>query len=141
VVSEWAKPRPDANVVRWLAELDEDSAYISVVAFAEIRHGIAKLPAGRRRNHLESWLREELSARFEGRILGVGLAIADACGVFVARSEKSGINLNVMDAFVAATAKIHSLTLATRNVKHFTRLGISLVNPWNAASNSTLGEH
>jgi predicted nucleic acid-binding protein len=46
VVSEWVKPRPNANVVRWLAETDEDRVFLSVITFAEIRFGIEGMMAG-----------------------------------------------------------------------------------------------
>ncbi len=130
VVSEWVKPRPDANVTRWLAQADEDRIYISVISFAEIRHGIDQMSAGHRRDLLESWLQNELPARFEGRILGVDLAVADAWGAITARNRQLGVNLSAMDVFFAATALVYELTLVTRNAKHFQKAGITLLNPW-----------
>ena len=88
VVSEWLKPRPDANVVKWLAETDEDGVYFSVITFAEIRQGVEEMSAGRRREALKSWLQDELPERFEGRILGVGLVVAEAWGILMARSSR-----------------------------------------------------
>jgi predicted nucleic acid-binding protein len=130
VVSEWVKLKPDANVVRWLANVDEDQVYLSVVTFAEIRQGICEMPSGRRRDSLESWLEGDLSLRFEGRILDVDLAVAEAWGALMAQSAKMGTNLNAMDAFIAATAKVHAVTLATRNTRHFAKLDVALANPW-----------
>ena len=77
VVSEWTKPRPNAGIVEWLARVEEDEVFLSVVTFAEIRHGIDRLPAGERRRRLDEWLRNDLAPRFEGRIIGVDGAIAD----------------------------------------------------------------
>ena len=130
VVSEWVKLKPDANVVRWLASVDEDNVYLSVITLAEIRQGVCEMPPGRRRDSLESWLDGDLSLRFEGRILDVDLAVAEMWGVLMAQSTKMGINLNVMDAFIAATAKLHAATLATRNTRHFEKLDVVLANPW-----------
>jgi len=130
VVSEWVKPRPNANVVRWLAETDEDRVFLSVITFAEIRLGVEEMVAGWRRDGLTRWLQVELPARFEGRILGVDLAVAEGWGDLMARGSKIGLNLSVIDAFFAATAAAHGLTLVTRNTKHFERLGASLINPW-----------
>ena len=56
VVSEWVRPRPDAGVVAWLAEADEDRVFISVVTLAELRYGIERLTAGQRRRRLDEWL-------------------------------------------------------------------------------------
>src|SRR3546814_4808101 len=78
VVSEWVKPQPNAGVIAWLAEVDEDRVFMSVVTLAEIRHGIERLPAGARRKRLDTWLRDELPLRFEGRVLSVDEAVADS---------------------------------------------------------------
>ena len=131
VVSEWVKPRPDARVARWLSEADEDSVYLSVITFAELRQGVEHMEPGARRQALESWLDTDLLVRFEGRILGVDLPIANAWGALVTQSRRTGTNLGVLDAFFAATAQARGLTLVTRNTKHFAHLGIALVNPWN----------
>ena len=130
VISEWIKPQPNRNVVSWLAEVDEDRVFISVISFAEVRHGIELLPVGRRRERLAHWLAEDLPERFEGRILAVDQHIAETWGVIMARGQKAGLTPGSMDAFVGATAAAHNLTLATRNVKDFQRLGISLFDPW-----------
>jgi predicted nucleic acid-binding protein len=130
VVSEWVRPRPDRNVISWLADADEDRVFISVISFAEIRRGVEMLPAGRRRERLATWLAEELPARFEDRILDIDPQVAETWGVVMARGQKIGLTLGSMDAFLAATAEAHGLTLATRNVKDFERLGVSLLDPW-----------
>jgi len=88
------------------------------------------LAAGRRRERLASWLAEELSVRFEERILDIDRHVADTWGVVMARGQKIGLTLGSMDAFVAAMAEAHGLVLVTRNVKDFQRLGISLLDPW-----------
>lgn len=130
VISEWVKPEPDRNVVAWLAEADEDRVFVSVMSFAEIRRGIELMVAGRRRERLAQWLGQELPLRFEDRILAVDPEVAGIWGVVMARSESKGHAMGSMDAFVAATAEAHDLTLVTRNIRDFEHLGISLVDPW-----------
>ena len=105
VVSEWTKPRPNVGVIEWLAQVDEDEVFLSVVTFAELRHGIERLPAGRGRRHLDAWLRSELPQRFEGRIALVDGAIADEWGRLVARHEARGRPIQAMDGLIAATAQ------------------------------------
>ena len=112
VLSEPMKARPNAGLLAWLAEADEDSVFISVVTITELRYGIERLATGRRRDRLDGWLRKDLRARFEGRILPVDLAIADTCGRLVARSESLGRPIEARDAFIAATAEVHALTIA-----------------------------
>src|ERR1700686_5682420 len=90
VISEPMKPRAKGRVLTWLAEVDEDSVFLSVVTITELRYGIERLAAGRRRDHLDEWLRKDLGSRFEGRILPVDLGIGDACGSLVARGETGG---------------------------------------------------
>ena len=131
VVSEWVKPRPDPRVVDWLADVDEDRVFLSVVTMAELRHGIERLPAGRRRKRLDEWLREELPRRFESRVLPIDAAVADAWGTIVAERERIGRPISTMDAFVAATAEVHGLTLVTRNAPDFRSSVKTLLDPWS----------
>jgi toxin FitB len=130
VVSEWTKPRPNAGIVEWLAQVEEDEVFLSVVTFAELRHGIERLPAVARRRRLDEWLRGELPLRFEMRIVGVDGAIADEWGRLVARREARGESIHAMDALIAATAQVHGLTLVTRNTADFQASVKSLLNPW-----------
>ncbi len=130
VVSEWTKSRPNAGVITWLAEADEDRVFLSVVTFAELRQGIERMSAGKRKDRLEEWLRDELPLRFEGRVLPIDRAIADAWGKAIASREHKGRPMSVMDAFIAATAEVHELTLVTRNANDFELPVKSVVNPW-----------
>jgi predicted nucleic acid-binding protein len=133
VMSEWVKPKPDPQVVRWLADVDEDRVHVTVASFAEIRFGIERLPPGARRERLDVWLRDELPARFEGRVFDIDQRIAHAWGKVMARARRIGRELTTMDACFAATAETHALTLVTRNTAHFGKLGLSLLNPWTGA--------
>lgn len=119
VISEPMKERPNGGVLAWLAKVNEDSVFLSVVTITELRYGIERLAAGRRRGRLDTWLRNDLTARFEGRILPVDLEVADACGRLVARSESLGRPMEPRDAFIAATAEVHGLALVTHNASDF----------------------
>ena len=131
VVSEWVRPSPDPGVVAWLDEVDEDRVFLSVVTIAELRHGIERLPPGARRERLAAWLDEELPRRFEARILPIDEAVANAWGRIVARGEASGRPMHAMDAFLAALAETHDLTLVTRNAADFSLLRQPVENPWS----------
>jgi predicted nucleic acid-binding protein len=128
-VSEWVKPRPNPGVIRWMESADEDRVFLSVISLAELRYGVERMPAGARRSRLEHWLRDELPLRFERRILPVDDRIAEAWGRTVSRGEEMGRAMGAMDAFLAATAEVHRLTLITRNVSDFPTLK-AVLNPW-----------
>ena len=132
VVSEWVKPRPDLGVMAWLDDVDSSRVFLSVVTLAELRYGIDRMPNGVRRNRLDVWLRDQLPRRFDGRILPVSALVAEAWGQVVARCQAKGRAIGIMDAFLAATAEVHTLTVVTRNTSHFEVLGGSVLNPWTA---------
>ena len=129
VLSEWVKPQPNAGLAQWMESVDEDSLYLSVVSLTELRYGIDRMTSGKRQRRLEDWLRYELPVRFEGRILPVDPTVADTCGRIVRRAEVLRRPIEVIDAFLAAAAQVHGLTLVTRNVRHFTVLK-TVLNPW-----------
>jgi hypothetical protein len=129
VISEWFKPRPNAGVVRWLEEVDEDPVFFSVISLAEIRFGVERLDPGRRGARPDQWLREELPTRFDGRIVSVDERVADACGWLLARARRAGRGLGAMDALIAATCQACDLVLATRNLVE--QLGIELNAPFS----------
>jgi hypothetical protein len=129
-VSEWVKPRPNPGLIGWMESTDEDRVFLSVVTLAEVRYGVERLASGARRHRLEEWLGRELPLRFEGRMLPVDANVAEAWGKMVARSEATGRPIGAMDAFLAATAEVHHLTLVTRNVSDFRVLN-AVLNPWN----------
>jgi predicted nucleic acid-binding protein len=129
-VSEWMKPLPNPSLIRWLAEADEDRLFLSVMTLAELRYGVERLTSGARKSRLETWLREELPLRFEGRLLLIETAIADTWGRVMSRCSAVGKPIGMMDAFFAATAEVHELTIVTRNVSDFAASGIPLLNPW-----------
>ena len=130
IISEWVRPRPDPGVVAWMSEIDEDRAFLSVVTLAELRHGIDRMPSGRRCDQLNAWLSEELPSRFDGRVLAIDPVVANAWGRVVAHRNAHGRPIGVMDAFIAASALVHGLTLVTRNTTDFDATVDAIINPW-----------
>jgi predicted nucleic acid-binding protein len=132
VVSEWVKLRPDPGLMSWLVAIDEDRTYLSVITLAELRRGIDRMSDGLRRRRIDEWLQNELPSRFESRILPVDEATAYEWGKIVARRDALGRQIGAMDAFIAATASVHGLTLVTRNVEDFGPSLDAIVNPWSS---------
>ena len=131
VVSEWSKPLPEVRVVEWLAEVDEDRVYLSVMSLVELRYGIDRLADGAKRRRLAAWLADDLTTRFEHRLLDVTAAVADACGGILARRERAGRPMGTVDALIAATAEAFTLRLVTRNTVDFAGVDIELFDPWD----------
>ncbi|MER8674683.1 MULTISPECIES: type II toxin-antitoxin system VapC family toxin [unclassified Mesorhizobium] len=132
VLSEVTRLAPDARVLGWLDELDEDRSFISVVSIAEIRRGVSLMDEGRKREALAEWLARDLPQRFEQRVLPVNDAVALAWGDLMGLAKRRGRGLSSMDGLIAATAIAHELTLATCNTKDFERFGLELFDPWTA---------
>jgi toxin FitB len=130
VVSEWVKPRPNVGVVEWLTNIDESYVYISVITLMELRQGIDCMTASARRTRLDSWLRDDLPHRFEGRMLPIDDVLADTAGALIARNKRAGRPMSAMDALIGATAIAHGLKLVTRNVTDFRFPDDMIIDPW-----------
>ena len=130
VVSELVKPRPEPKVVRWIDAIEEGKLFLSVLTLGELEKGIAKLPDSPRRDLLREWLEQDLNERFARRILSVDGAVAVVWGRMQGEAESVGTKLPVIDSLLAATAQVHHLTLASRNVADFERCGAAVFNPW-----------
>ncbi len=128
VLSETRKPRPAASVTDWIAATPADRLHVSVLTLGEIEQGIARIRSRgdhRRASALEHWL-SDVEAGFEDRVLPVTLPVASAWG-----RHHSPRPLPVIDALIAATARVHGLTVVTRNVKDFAQTGTDILNPFN----------
>lgn len=103
------------------------------MTIGEIRKGIDLLPASKKRMSLQDWLDMNVRTWFSGRILPVTEVIAERWGHLAAAAQSQGASLAVVDGVIAATAIEHELTLVTRNIKDYARLGVVLFNPWETA--------
>ena len=115
----------------WLAQVDEDRVFLSVVTLTELRYGVSRLARGRRRNQLDRWLRADLPIRFANRIIPIDDEIAIACGHVLAERQALGRPMEAMDAFIAATARSIGLSLVTRNEADFVGTVTEIINPWS----------
>ena len=130
VLSEATNARPDTRVAGWLAARSAHALFVSVVSIAEIRRGILLLPSGKRKGRLERWLDSDLLPAFAGRLLPLGEHEMNTWAELQASAEKAGRKIPVIDSLLAATAKCHGLTIATRNVDDFRHCEVPVINPW-----------
>lgn len=128
VLSESTRPTPEARVITWLED-NEPTLAISTVALAELRYGIARLPAGRRRSSLlRFW--QTTCEQFRGRICSFDHRAAETYGDVAAGAERAGRRLHTQVGQIAAIALVHRMRVATRNVRDFEAAGVGMVNPW-----------
>jgi tRNA(fMet)-specific endonuclease VapC len=130
VISELVTKQPNPRVIQWIDMLDPNSVYLSVVTIGELRKGIEKLPASKRKDTLRGWLNDDLLIRFSGRILVLDIPVMLAWGEMIGQLERAGQPLPALDSLIAALALHHHCTLATRNTDDFRATGIQLINPW-----------
>lgn len=119
--------RADPRVGAWLGSVDAAQCYISVLTLMELEIGILRV---QRRDvtqgqRLRAWMDERVQPEFVQRTLAVDAAVALRCArlhVHDPRAER--------DAFIAATALVHGMTVVTRNTADFLPTGVALLNPW-----------
>ena len=122
-----------ADIDAWLDTVPRHELYTTVMTRAEIRYGLARLPAGKRRNRLTEQANAVFSETQE-RLLLFDAKAADRYGDLVAAREGAGRPISVADAIIASIAWVHRANLATRNVGDFDDCGIQVVNPYHARS-------
>ena len=130
VLSELSRKRPHPNVMAWMESVQDDLLFISVLTVGELRKGIAANPDPARRESLRQWLESDIFEPFSDTILPVDTAIAERWGDICGEAERTGRKRPAIDALLAATALVHGLTVATRNVADFAGTGAVVFNPF-----------
>jgi len=125
VVSELRKQRPHGGVRAWLASLDDAQLCVSAVTLGEIQAGIEltrEQDAAKARD-IEAWL-DQLAEAYN--VLPMDAAVFRAWARLMHRKSDTLYE----DAMIAATATVHGLTVATRNVADFHTLGMAVYKPF-----------
>lgn len=130
VIAELMRPRPEPKVLAWADHLDPAAVGITTMNEAEILHGIARLPEGRRQEALrESW-DALLLDMFRDRVWSFDREGARWYGELLRQRERLGRPMATADAVIAAITLARGAQLATRNDADFSGIGIDLINPW-----------
>jgi hypothetical protein len=132
IISELMKARPDPEVETWLATQPAAGLFITTITEAELRYGVALLPASKRRDRLAVTVETMLIEEFADHILPFDSSAAIAYALVATERRQSGHPISQFDAQIAAIARSHGAALATRNDKDFEGCGIDVINPWNA---------
>ncbi len=129
VISELVKPAPDKKLIRWLENEPSHSLFLSVITIGEIRKGISRLPASRKKEKLTIWL-NMLLEEYTDRVLPVDLTVAENRGEMQSKTEKAGVTMPSIDGLIAAIAYTNNMTLVTRDEDDFSNADIPVINPW-----------
>ena len=128
VISELVKPAPNKNVVKFLSTMD--SAWLSIISLHELTYGLRLLPEGKRLVELDEKLQQLLS-EYSDWIIPVNQAEANQAALFRVQAKNQGRVIHLADALIAGTAKVHDLSVVTRNVDDFLGIDVGVVNPWD----------
>ena len=133
VVSELMRKVPDPVVAVWAAGHRLENLFFSAVGEAELRYGVAILPAGQRRETLLSDIERMMDEAFGSRVLPFDSGAARAYADIAAMRRSAGRPVGPADCQIAAIARSRHMAVATRNVRDFDDVGIEVVDPWAAA--------
>ena len=133
VVSELMRVTPSAEVLVWMDELPPRELFVTAVTEAEVRTGIAILPAGARRRGLADAAERTLAGLFAGRVLPFDSGAARAYADIAAASRDAGHPISQSDCQIAGIARSRGMAVATRNVRDFSDTGVEVIDPWASA--------
>ena len=133
VVSELLRPSPEPVVEDWVGDRRATDLYFSAISEAELRYGVAILPAGRRQTALASAIEAILREDFVDRILPFDSDAAREYADIAAARRAAGRHFAPADCQIAAIARSRGMAVATRNVRDFEDIEVEVVDPWTAA--------
>ena len=132
VVSEPLRPAPESRVIEWIDAQPLETLFLSAITVAELRAGVALLPAGKRRSGLRQNLEKRVLPLFAGRVLPFDLACTAAYAELMARARAAGLAVAATDGYIAAIAAANGFAVATRDTGAFEAAGAAVINPWRA---------
>jgi predicted nucleic acid-binding protein len=127
IISEIHKPKPHGGVLAWFGGLREEQLFLSAVTLGELQDGIerARKHDAAKAQAIEAWVDE-----LENSIMVLptdGRCFREMARLIVGKQ----IDL-FYDAMIAANARLHGLTVATRNEKNFQHLAVEIFNPFKS---------
>lgn len=130
VVSEPLRRIPEARVISWMDAQALETLYLAVITVAELRAGVALLPAGKRRKNLHESLENQILPLFAGRVLALDLACTRTYADIMAKARSDSLAIATADAYIAAIAAANKFTVASRDTSPFDAAGVAVINPW-----------
>ncbi|MFA6021391.1 MAG: type II toxin-antitoxin system VapC family toxin [Rhodospirillales bacterium] len=129
VLSAVMRRDADPVVVAWLDRQPSESLWITTITVFEIRFGLELLPDSRKRKALEKAFAQALEEDFQRRILPFDFRAAEEAAMLAARRRNAGQTVEFRDTQIAGIALARQATLATRNVRHFQDVPVTIIDP------------
>ena len=128
VLSELTREVPHPGVIAFLAE--QEDLWLPSLVVHELEYGVQLLPQGRRRDHLQAMLTSIIST-YADRILALDRPAAESAARLRAQARRMGRPLDLGDALIAGIAQSNVLTIASRNVRDFDYVDVTVISPWD----------
>jgi len=132
VISEPLRQAPESRVIEWIDAQALETLYLSAIIVAELRFGMASLPAGKRRDRLQESLEKQILPLFAGRVLPFDMSASQAYSELMAKARAAGLAIGTADGYIGATAAANGMMVATRDVSPFEAAGVDVINPWGS---------
>jgi predicted nucleic acid-binding protein len=132
VLSAAMASRIEPKVAAWLNRQAVESIWTTAVTVFEVRLGIERLPAGRRRTALEREFAETLEQDIAGRVLPFDAEAGAEAARFAVQRQRAGRPVEIRNVQIAGIVFARNAVLATHNTADFEGVGLSLVDPWRA---------
>ena len=132
VVSEPFRPRPDSNVVAWIAAQGGPNVYLTTIIEGELWAWAEMQPKGKRRDRMFAEIDGVIANYFGGRVLEFDRRAARMFSMVYAERRAAGLSIDSADCQILAIARLHGAAVATRNTDDFIGSGIEVINPWEA---------
>ena len=133
IISELIRPKPDQNVVSWIADRMASELFITSMTIGALTRGAQKIGNNKRGLRLQNWIAHDVMHQFDHRILAFDTKAAIDWGFLMGDGDRLGLTMPAADAQIAAVARVNRLSIATRNTKDFERMLDSVVNPFSPA--------
>jgi predicted nucleic acid-binding protein len=132
VISEAMQPNPNEAVMRWMRFAPGEELFTTSITEAEMRYGAQRRHEGRKKRELEELVERVFSVRFAGHILPFDSMAARMFPLILIEMQRPGRSHSQSDAQIAAIARAHNATVATRDTDGFELSGVPIINPWNS---------
>ena len=132
MVSELSAPDPTPHVIAWVASQPETELYITSVNEAELLAGSTSMPVGRRRDEVVAINTRIIEEVLGGRVLPFDREAARHYAEIKSARDRIGRRIQYLDCMIAAIARVHGASVATRDTGGFENCGIEVIDPWES---------